>query len=1834
MNLSEKLLTVIQAKYNDSGSIARSALIGMSSEVNADILSMLMSNADRRIRDKDDAIVPVVLIAPPEQEIKRSGDGLWRIPFSDDGYESEEDARVAYRDSCQKDYQVKGWGRGWQDFAVKVRNIPDAPVVYLATSRGDLNASVDSAIVTFGFLPTPNEGDGCGYFLSDAFYLGLLPDVGHDRGKSWPDDYVKSLRPIYDELADPNQAWSLLKILNAATDVDGQIKCSRLEAILGLPNSGQERFTVTMLSRQISLVNSMASILSSPEKNLFYERLKAELPGQESLVDQFAEYIQHKSAAASIEDSMFITYSGRARILQNESFCVEPWWEPFTVALLERVLTMPESISSSFSVKALDAVAGEFKDKRMPLIGKSSMEFAFSMDESEALVTVSRSTKIMETDIPIDSTFVYQATNKDVKSFRLNFEARVDNISKAAKVQHDVIMLDTLDAGCFVTIGDSILLKKAGAFVPYTSKAKHRFKSCLVASKESSALLQLFIGSQFELDENSVIIRYEGIPTSEKLSVDTYDKYLGIRCDLRDAAEILFSGKVNGKKTTYTVEIEVDAVEGRSYPTEFNLLTECHLNHVSPTAEVSFGSSSVSSRLSQDHISAVKGVSDLVVGYPLLIADDIDSYKNNVWLESYHKATKKVFQTVDPRPQVDAWKKSCECDAAGNYFLARKNLFALLTEHNDFGGNVVEEYRLSAVDAPANENVRVAMAEYLTAYNAWLEIDYDNAVVVDTIWVYLCKSNSLGARPDVILLPPQHPVRLFWQYQAQRYMRDLLCQNKVSNIVSSFDSHSVPDMLYIPMQDSTTGKMVKRAYFAIPTSSDYWGAYHSYDPVLTPEVLEVSPFFKDWGFEITSVKRTMSAGEVESAISATQSVCIAKDALNVRYIAKNMGGSSARLLLQQGVTFLNGKDDSGPKFGPRVVSIIGPQASKTPEGVTEAEIMKARERTSGRLQWYTETLNERHRLKVDVTIASLGAANISPYYMGENPSCGVVCAGGLLRYHNRCRGVAAASEIVESRCTHAAADVESHDADNLFLRTLDILEGESRPEKNLPGHVRFNADIVGAGIMRPNDDSSHYYAISSSDVDQACFEALSGNSGVYLWEYRLPMPGAHSGGTDGFYLLARENATMIQAVSEAVKSLNAAGASNDDIRKMLFLSAKRGIPTVKNLASGGKSALGEVGVLVTLNMLQGTLQDDACKGILPAHMGKDGFEYFNILVPMDVFKERFESLVREVLNKNTPTRPDVVCYSIKCKQCQDGLEPVRMRLSFIEVKTRRDKMPSGGMEDALKQADCFRELYLVDDSSLPLLSRWAKVDFLIGMLTFGFRVYESIRSMLNPLVAIYPKVLSALFERPDFLEVNPLPRLVVIHSIACSKPSMEKDCVYQAIEISKTDGYDIAIGGEAPEAIKAVGTWGLLPDGEMPDSEPKGSDVPILKPSLTNDVSDGLQGGLVQVTQQSVTREESGVDTQPSTQALTSEGKQALPAVNECQCVDLEEKYSELLQKIKEAFEDFGIETKRLAAPVETPNLILIDYKGTKTCTENKVAHYKKEFKSTYSVELERVETRTGVVRLVLLRAVREVLFLDEIWARYAYDNNAAKEKGLLIAVEEDSGEAVYLNPQKEASPHTLVAGMTGSGKSVLLLNMLYCLRDRFSNDDVQVYIMDPKQVDFIDFEDISNFTVVQEKVKAIEVFNGLVDEMNQRLKIMHEHKVKKIGQYNALPNVTKMPIIWCFHDEFPDWFMDDEYQKAIGVPVSSLTAKARAAGIFLVFAAQRPEAAVMPAFMRSNFGLRLVLKVSDPGTSAIALGDAKGFAQANDLLGKGHMIAVLTEKTMLCQVPNIKGLD
>ncbi len=145
-----------------------------------------------------------------------------------------------------------------------------------------------------------------------------------------------------------------------------------------------------------------------------------------------------------------------------------------------------------------------------------------------------------------------------------------------------------------------------------------------------------------------------------------------------------------------------------------------------------------------------------------------------------------------------------------------------------------------------------------------------------------------------------------------------------------------------------------------------------------------------------------------------------------------------------------------------------------------------------------------------------------------------------------------------------------------------------------------------------------------------------------------------------------------------------------------------------------------------------------------------------------------------------------------------------------------------------------------------------------------------------------------------------------------------------------------------------------------------------------------------------------------------------------------------------------------------------------------------------------------------------------------------------------------------------------------------------------------------------------------------LVGEMNRRYAVLKANKVANIFDLNKRPDATeRLPFLWIIHDEFAEWMMTETYADAVSNIVSRLGVKARAAGISLVFAAQRHDANVMPLHLRSNLGNRLVLRVDGEGTSEIALGE-KG---AERLLGKGHIAAKLEGETEIIfgQVPFVE---
>lgn len=330
--------------------------------------------------------------------------------------------------------------------------------------------------------------------------------------------------------------------------------------------------------------------------------------------------------------------------------------------------------------------------------------------------------------------------------------------------------------------------------------------------------------------------------------------------------------------------------------------------------------------------------------------------------------------------------------------------------------------------------------------------------------------------------------------------------------------------------------------------------------------------------------------------------------------------------------------------------------------------------------------------------------------------------------------------------------------------------------------------------------------------------------------------------------------------------------------------------------------------------------------------------------------------------------------------------------------------------------------------------------------------------------------------------------------------------------------------------------------------------------------------------------------------------------------------------RCKSALQGFGLQAKLLSSSL-TPNTALLRFQGSANLTVDQVNRKITEFKTTHGLAVVSVQAGLGSVILAIERPARQVVSIETVWRLWA--EQAASHLEVPIAIREDNGEVLTLSLQRNA-PHTLIAGSTGSGKSVLLQNIILSIAATNTPNEAQIILIDPKLgVDYFTLESIPHLThgIIDDQDIALDVLKNLIEEMNRRYQRFRETRTSNLVSFNSkVSQEERFPIIWVIHDEFAEWMMIEEYKQQVTSIVSRLGVKARAAGIHLVFAAQRPDANVMPMQLRANLGNRLILRVDSEGTSELALGE-KG---AERLLGRGHLLAKLEGEPALvyAQVP------
>jgi len=304
---------------------------------------------------------------------------------------------------------------------------------------------------------------------------------------------------------------------------------------------------------------------------------------------------------------------------------------------------------------------------------------------------------------------------------------------------------------------------------------------------------------------------------------------------------------------------------------------------------------------------------------------------------------------------------------------------------------------------------------------------------------------------------------------------------------------------------------------------------------------------------------------------------------------------------------------------------------------------------------------------------------------------------------------------------------------------------------------------------------------------------------------------------------------------------------------------------------------------------------------------------------------------------------------------------------------------------------------------------------------------------------------------------------------------------------------------------------------------------------------------------------------------------------------------------------DFGINGK-IAKINNGPVVSLYEFEPAPGVKVSKIINLSDDLARNTSSTSARVSTIPGknTVGIEIPNESRESVYLKEIIGNEKFEIKNIK---LPIAI----GKSISGLPiigDLTSMPHLLIAGTTGSGKSVCINTIIISLLYRLSPDLCKFILIDPKMLELSAYEGIPHLLtpVITDSKKAASALGWTVREMNSRYKLMSKEGVRNIDGYNA-KHKLKMPYIVVVVDEMSDLML--VAGKEIENYIQKLSQMARAAGIHIIMATQRPSVDVITGTIKANFPTRISFRVSSKIDSRTILGEQG----AEQLLGNGDML-------------------
>ena len=318
-------------------------------------------------------------------------------------------------------------------------------------------------------------------------------------------------------------------------------------------------------------------------------------------------------------------------------------------------------------------------------------------------------------------------------------------------------------------------------------------------------------------------------------------------------------------------------------------------------------------------------------------------------------------------------------------------------------------------------------------------------------------------------------------------------------------------------------------------------------------------------------------------------------------------------------------------------------------------------------------------------------------------------------------------------------------------------------------------------------------------------------------------------------------------------------------------------------------------------------------------------------------------------------------------------------------------------------------------------------------------------------------------------------------------------------------------------------------------------------------------------------------------------------------------KKSKILQS---TFNNFGIEVKIVKAIVG-PSITQFQILPTPGTKVSKIVNLSNDIALNLAAKDVRIEAPIpgkSLIGIEIPNTVNELVTMKEVFV------NDADNSPLSVVLGKDvSGETIFTRIDK--TPHLLIAGSTGSGKSVCVNTIITSILLKNKPDKVKLIMIDPKMVELSIYDGIPHLltSVVTDPIKAADVLHKVVLEMENRYREFARARVRNMEGYNKIAakdsDYKELPYIVVIIDELADLMMVSS--KEVEESIARIAQKARAAGIHMIIATQRPSVDVITGVIKTNIPSRIAFAVSSSIDSRTIL-DKSG---AETLLGKGDML-------------------